>query len=452
MGKLIAFALLLVCVGASALSAEGRSHNNFAASSYYEHDGSLPNIGEKSAEEKSAAEKTDDPSMRYPKGHYPGQEHVWNPTTEKYETVNDTSADPNMRYPKGHYPGQEHVWNPTTEKYETVNDTSADPNMRYPRGHYPNQEHVWNSTTEQYETVDGTTQDPNGGNPSEGRYEHGYFGEATNSYAEGDTVEVLTSEGQQTDTNNSDKTLGNRYVAGYHNGHSSNPSYTSEKTETAPDLGTFDPQQGRYKHGYYGTNAPTDTASTTTMTFMSMASEQDSTKTYGPEARYIYGYYGGNAPKTTSGNSNGELFKPVTYDSYTGNMQTLPYPNSGVPYVPNGDGCRTAYWAENTVAWPSFLKETTTCGEVFGAKAEQVYGKITIFEALFLFGDDYKDLLRSGCTALLNSYTRGKFPLSSLKVIVALISALDTKEDAKNQALAFETVNVESISGGNACT
>ncbi|CAM6090405.1 unnamed protein product [Calypogeia fissa] len=412
MGKLMAFALFLVCVGASALSAEARSHENFTASSYYEHNESLTNIDpapeeressdlvstkEKSAEEKSAEEKTDDRSMRYPKGHYPDQEHVWNPTTDQYETVNDTSADPNMRYPRGHYPNQEHVWNPTTE---------------------------------QYETVDGTTGDPNGGNASQGRYEHGYFGEATNSYAGGNTVEVLTSEGQRTDTSNSDNTVGNRYAAGYHNGHSSNPSYTSASTETAPDLETFYPQQGRY----------------------SMASEQDSTKTYAPDERYIYGYYGGNAPTTTSGNSNGELFKPMTYDSYTGNMQTLPYPSSGVPYVPNGYGCRTAYWAENTVEWPAFLKETTTCGEVFGAKAEQVYGTITIFEALFLFGDDYKDLLRSGCTALLNSYTRGKFPLSSLKVIEAFISALDTKEDAKNQALAFETVNVESISGGNACT
>ncbi|CAM6096499.1 unnamed protein product [Calypogeia fissa] len=283
-------------------------------------------------------------------------------------------------------------------------------------------------------------------------HEHGYFGEATNNYNEGNTVEVLTSEGQRTQTSNSDNTVGNRHAARYHNGHSSNPSYTSANTETAPDLETFYPQQGRYTYGYYGTNAPTDTASTTTKTFMSMASEQDSTKTYAPEEGYIYGYYGGNAPTTTSGNSNGELFKPVTYDSYTGNLQTLPYPNSGVPYVPNGDGCRTAYWAENTVEWPAFLNETTTCGEVFEAKAEQVYGTITIFEALFLFGDDYKDLLRSGCTALLNSYTRGKFPLSPLKVIEAFISALDTKEDAKNQALAFETVNVESISGGNACT
>jgi hypothetical protein len=160
--------------------------------------------------------------------------------------------------------------------------------------------------------------------------------------------------------------------------------------------------------------------------------------------RYATGYYPSN---------NAQDLKPVSYSSFTGDFQTMPYPSSGTTFVANGAGCRTAYWADHVSAWPAFVPVTAKVVDLFGEKASATYGDMTILEGLLQHKTDpYSALLTSSCTAILNAYTRGEYPIPHIKVIELFNAALVSKDAALKQATEFETENIASISAGTMCT
>ncbi|CAM6129418.1 unnamed protein product [Calypogeia fissa] len=384
----IALALVIFFLGASALTAEARNHENFAASSYYE----------------------TDKSIAIPK--------------DTTATSSDTSVDP----------------------------TNVDPNNRYPSG-YPNQDHQYNAVTGKYDDQ-----------------------EQSKTTTTGETG--TQSSDKTTTTGTADTTTGGtipkRYEAGYNNGHGPNPSsfqqyntgnQQNNQQYNQPDEFTFDPVEGRYKNGYYPSSSYAGGARKSSTTYgtnggVSLTSQNSNQQTNSLQGDLMHRYEQGYYPRS-SNTQQGSMFnqqgfsqtRPVTYSSYTGQFSTMPYPNSGVPFVASGAGCRTAYWVENVHMWPSFFTVKSTVGDAFGAQATTTFGQTTILQGLMKYGNDpYNELLRTGCTSLLNSYTRGAFSVSHMKVIEQFNAALVSKEAAKTQAMAFETENVESISAGSACT
>lgn len=314
-----------------------------------------------------------------------------------------------------------------SSKDATTGPTEAveDPNNRFPNG-YPGQAHHYNSVTGKYdEDLQKTSAQP------------------------------TTLPAEKTATTQSTAAIPKRYEAGYNNGQGlfqqQQQHINGKLPDNRPDEFTFDPTEGRYKSGYYPKSAYAGAAHKTTANTHGAPKLAAQTNTLPGDFahRYVLGYY----PSSTHTQHGPMHKKPGSYSSYMGQFITEPDPASGTPFVASGAGCRSAYWVENVEMWPQFFTVKSTVGDAFGAPATATFGQTTLLQALLKYGSDpYDELVRSGCTSLLNSYNRGAFRLSHMKVIEQFNAALGSPEAARSQALAFETENVESIAAGSACT
>ncbi|KAL2636070.1 hypothetical protein R1flu_007549 [Riccia fluitans] len=414
MGRLLLLssAVMALLIFSSYASA-ARLHEKFSQGTYYDQT-------QLEAEQPVKIETDNNPQEVDPKVQTDPQETSKPTDLPQPDPVDTTIPD---RYPEG-YPGQ-------NQYNQQLPGDDANPESQY-QGYRGSQ----------YSTVPTETDPKKTEETIPDRYPHGYYPE--------DNKDVNPESKYHNNfafnpTENED--FSNRYANGYYNtadlearnqpgevrfNYDPQQQHPGMNFNYNPDTTVQDPEDltHRYTEGYY----PYRTADTHTTT-------EPKVNNYYQQNQFRYSQFPENQPRYGYENMQGD---------FSAQLQ-----GNEVPFELTGGACPTEYWVTNPQRWPKFFSMKSTVVDAFGEKARDVYGEITIMDALTdTRAEPYSKLVHNGCTAILNSYSRAQYKLKHTQVINQFNGALVSPEAAKEQAKVFEEANVSVFSAGIAgsCT